>query len=165
MINFSLALSTFTEYRIQLGVQINGGDYKTPDSLGIVTYPGVNRISEVRKCLDMATIKETSYVALRNMEYLLSDVMEIRFNAYIVRTELKALIKSPELNKDARYSNTVTELKNILVKVEDYLEIANKAYDYLLEQTFALTQINSTINKRFFNGEGYMYNYKEVDEN
>lgn len=154
-INFTFALQTYQQYRDQLGIMVRGGEYTSPKG-EMVTYPGVNRTQAMLAVLEMSTDKTKSYIALRDAERIMTEISDVRLTAYIVRTELKSTLKSPELTKDTRMSTISIELRNILDKVEGYIEVCDKSYDYMTEMLFGVSQVNVSVNRRFYNGEDMM---------
>lgn len=159
--DFSLAVDRFRSLRDELHVMVHGGVYMVPNSDERVTYHGVNYTKEVRKVLQDSVDVKLSYVALRDMERVLTEVQDIRLSIMLVNVELKAVLERPELPRNPQLSSYYRTLKEIQDKIQGYFDICQKQYDYTSEVLFGVSQVNVSINRRFFNGEDMMFNYKD----
>jgi hypothetical protein len=158
-IRFDLALDKFRACEMELKVRIHGGIYKIPGTDDEVKYHGIDYTADVKQLLEDSTDKNKSYIALRNAERVITEVQEIRLSAMIVKVELKSIMDRPELPKNPQLSNYYKAFKDIMTTVSGYLDVCDKHYSYMTEILFGVSQVNISINRRFFGGENMMYNY------
>jgi len=159
--NFVKAANTFKMYLDELNVRVHGGIYDIPGTDDTEEFHGLNYTEEIREILSRSTKKEESFVALRDAERIITDIQEVRLSAKLIKVELKSVLRRPDLNKNPQVSQVYKQLQDYMEKVSGYLEICDKQYDFLVEILFGVSQVNISINRRFFNGENMMYNYKE----
>lgn len=156
---FDLALDKFKAVRDELLVRVHGGQYKIPgvEPPEYVEYHGVDYSKEIKKLLADSTDKTKSYMALRDAERIITDIQEIRLSAMIVKVELKSVMDRPDLPKNPQLSQYYGAFKEIMTKVSGYLEICDKQYSYMTEILFGVSQVNISINRRFYNGQDMMF--------
>ena len=157
--DFGLAVDKFRSLRDELQVRVQGGKYKIPGTDDIVEFHGINYADEIRDILKNSTKKDLSYVALRDSERIITDIQDVRFSAMIIKVELKSVISRSDLPKNPQLSSHYKVLKDIQTKIEGYLEICDKQYSYIQEILFGVSQVNISINRRFFNGEENQFRY------
>jgi len=158
--NFALAVDKFRACRDELNVRVHGGTYRIPGTEDVVKYHGIDYSNEIRDLLEDSVDRNKSYVALRNAEKVITDIQEIRLSAMIVKVELKSVLDRKDLPKNPTLSTYYTTLKEIYDKVTGFLDVCDKQYSYMTEILFGVSQVNISINRRFFNGDDYMFNYK-----
>lgn len=158
---FDLALDKFKACRDELSVQVHGGKYRIPgsDPVEYVTYHGIDYANEIRELLEDSTDQKKSYIALRNAERVITDIQEIRLSAMIVKVELKSVLDRSDLPKNPQLSHYYREFKDIMNKIQGFLDICDKQYSYMTEILFGVSQVNISINRRFFGGSDFMYDY------
>lgn len=158
---FDLAVEKFVACRNELQVRIHGGKYRVPGTNDEVFYHGIDYTKEVRDLLEDSVDKNKSYIALRNAERVITDIQEIRLSAMILKVELKSVLDRSDLPKNPQYSTYYRTLKEIYDKIVGFLDVCDKHYSYMTEILFGVSQVNISINRRYFNGEDMMYNYKD----
>jgi len=158
--DFSRAVDKFRDCRDELQVRVTGGVYRIPNSDDTVQFHGLNYTKEIKDLLEDSVDKNKSYIALRNAERIITEIQEVRLSAMIVKVELKSVLDRSDLIKNPQLSTYYRSLKEILDKVSGYLDICDKHYSYLTEILFGVSQVNISINRRFFDGSDVMFNYK-----
>jgi hypothetical protein len=158
--DFGRVVDRYTYLLAQLHVKINGGVYTILNSNEKITYHGLNYANEIRKLLAESVDPKLSYVALRDADRYITDIQEIRLDCMLMRSELKSVVNRPELTKNPAISGYYKALKLALDTVCDYLEVCDKQYSYMTEILFGVSQVNVSINRRFFGGSDMMYDYK-----
>lgn len=159
IMNFSEAVIFFRDCRDELSVKIRGGLYEHPITHISKNYEGINCEKKLEEVIKKSTDVKTSFISIREGEMYLNRIHEIRYDAQLIKVELKALIENKSLIKDSRYSDISRDLKEILNKVNDYYEICDMKYKHILEVLWGLVQINASINKRYFRTSEFMYDY------
>lgn len=159
--NFAAAVDKFRSCRDELQVRVHGGKYKIPGTDDTVEFHGLDYTKEIKDLLEDSVDKNKSYIALRNAERVITEIQEIRLSAMIVKVELKSVLDRKDLPKNPTLSTYYGTLKEIYDKVLGFLDVCDKQYSYMTEILFGVSQVNISINRRFYNGDDYMYNYKD----
>jgi hypothetical protein len=142
----------------EMYVKINGGVYIDPVTEDSFVYDGISVTNKVQTVLDMSSDKTKSYVALRDAEHIMNYVQDIRLSAQMLRIELKTLLSEEALIASSALHK---KIKSMYSRCCDYLDLCDKQYDFMTEILFGVSQVNVSINRRYFNGDEVMYMYKD----
>lgn len=136
-------VASFEQYTAEIARRVRG--YKDPES-GTEVYPGLRIKEDIDKLLSRATDPKSSYVSVRDVEYLFNRVEDVWFDAKIVLIEINKAMRQ----KTVRENITVMkELKSIRDEVADYCSLLQEKYDFMSKVAWAASDINTSLRRAF----------------
>lgn len=146
-INYKKALGIFNQYRNHVQKLVRGVTVKMGEG-GVKFH--LSTKERMDAALALSLDPDTSIVAIRDAEYLMSDVEDTLFTIGVVRAEIKNILNRAKTDRDIiKYSSTaLKDLDTVYGTCCDYYDIVKFKFNTVSQLVESLRSMNSTLRMR-----------------